>query len=108
MNIERSFDMSVNRSFFDNIACSIKDDWVQIYTENDVSYYGIWINFSLMRITTFAEGDIIEVFYETKEEFITGIQQIVDFYDSVRFNCYHDSHVQFLNDNGFSGYVIGE
>lgn len=107
MKIKRTFDMNVDRYHFDNVGCSIKDDWVQIYTEYDASYYGIWINFSLMKVKIFAEGDIIETLYETQEEFITGIQQIIDFYDSVKFNCYRDSHVQFLSNNGFSDYIIG-
>jgi hypothetical protein len=67
------------RYYYDMGMCS-GSDWCQFDTEQDASYFGIWVNIKDRKVVTFAEGDETIVTAENDTDFKAELQSIVKFY----------------------------
>jgi hypothetical protein len=74
--IKRSF-MHVDRYYFDFGKCK---GWKQFDTDQDASYFGVWVNEEERKTLTYAEGDITEVFCHSEESFQAELKEMSEFY----------------------------
>ncbi|MBI9082705.1 MAG: hypothetical protein JEZ11_03850 [Desulfobacterales bacterium] len=78
--IERSFDGQTDRYAFDMGRCSRANGWIQYDTQQDASYFGVWVNMETRQTVTFCEGDIIEVTCLDKASFKAELDDAAQFY----------------------------
>lgn len=71
-----------SRYVFDFNYFTRETGWKQFDTEQDVSYFGIWVREEDRRIVTYAEGDLTEVICPNQESFATEIRSMEAFYGS--------------------------
>lgn len=69
---------SRDRYFFD---ARLMPGFRQFDTDQDASYFGVWVCAELLCTVTFAEGDICVVVCKDKDHYNAEIQNYIDFYD---------------------------
>ena len=57
-----------DRYYYDFKVCTIANDWAQIDTSQDASYFGTWINPEKRQIFQYVEGDTYITKCDTDEE----------------------------------------
>lgn len=72
--------MPLNRYVFDFRWRLPKHGWRQFDTSEDASYFGIWVNKIQMRVTTYCEGDLIEIWAPNEKAFNAEIEEMCAFY----------------------------
>lgn len=75
--VVRTFHPEMDRYVFDGGICS---DWEQYDTDQDASYFGVWVRLSTREIVTYAEGDITHVTAPTEEIFRAELASMAAFY----------------------------
>ena len=70
----------INRYVFDFRYCTSQDGWRQFDTDQDASYFGIWIHDTRRTIVTYAEGDLTVTECLDHEHFVTELEGLHDFY----------------------------
>lgn len=78
--VECYFNPYIDRYVFDFQRCNTKDGWAQFDTEEDASYFGIWVHKEKMKITQYIEGDIFKTRCHSPESFNAEIADLCDFY----------------------------
>ena len=68
------------RYLFDEELCRAADGWKQYDTEQDASYFGVWVHVEGRLIVTFAEGDVSVVYCLTDEALKDELHKVGDFY----------------------------
>lgn len=71
-----------DRYEYDFKRCNKADGWRQYDTEQDASYFGVWVHPERRVIVTFAEGDETTVECPTQEAFEAEIREMNEFYGS--------------------------
>ena len=71
-----------DRYRYDFKLCKKSDGWKQYDTEQDASYFGVWVHPESRVIVTFAEGDETTVTCPTQEAFEAEIREMNEFYGS--------------------------
>ena len=56
------------------------EGWEQYDTDQDASYFGVWVNREALATVTYAEGDVCVVRCATGEEFTRELKSMADFY----------------------------
>lgn len=67
-----------SRYVYDNRL--LAQGWEQYDTDQDASYFGVWVNRELRAIATFAEGDRSVVICVTRASFGAELAHMADFY----------------------------
>lgn len=80
--IKRYFIVSGDRYRFDFEACTSEYGWQQYDTDQDASYFGVWVHIKDREIVTYAKGDVSVVRCATVEQFQREIEIMNDFYGS--------------------------
>jgi len=78
--IIRSFDPSTDRYAFDFGRCCHTKGWKQWDTDQDASYFGVWVHPEKMQVITYAEGDIVQVKCPSMAAFKQELQAMADCY----------------------------
>jgi len=78
--IARTFHPEIDRYVFDMRRCVFDDGWEQYDTNQDASYFGVWVRLSTRETVTYAEGDITHVTAPTDEAFAAELASMADFY----------------------------
>ncbi len=78
--IDRAFYCERERYHYDFEACTIADGWEQWDTENDASYFGVWIHRADRLVVQFIEGDEVTVSCATDERFSAELTAMAEFY----------------------------
>ena len=76
--IFRGHRLNGSRYFFDNLLCP--QGWKQYDTQQDASYFGVWVNPNKGMVLTFAEGDISLVYCASRQMFLTELKAMAAFY----------------------------
>ena len=76
---------TITRDFFHDrdrydYDVSLGKSWEQFDTDQDASYYGVWVNISERKILSFVEGDEILSESPTLEIFRAELQALADFH----------------------------
>lgn len=71
---------SRDRLHFDFNECKSEDGWKQYQTEQDASYFGMWIHIEKRMTVTYVEGDLIVVTCPSIETFRAEIEDAEKFY----------------------------
>ena len=79
-NQVREIFVAGDRYRFDFKYCTPDQGWEQWETEQDASYFGVWVNRETRQTLTFAEGDLQLVDCETPEAFKAEIADAERFY----------------------------
>ena len=80
-NLVKGYITSIgSRYVFDFNYFTRDTGWKQFDTEQDASYFGIWVHEKDRRIVTYAEGDLTEVICPDQEGFAKEIQSMEVFY----------------------------
>lgn len=77
--VHRSFEPS-NRYKFDFTECTSAKGWQQYDTDQDASYFGVWVHAKDRKTLTYAEGDVGVVECPTQESFDAEIRHMAEFY----------------------------
>jgi hypothetical protein len=64
---------------FDEVLC--RDGWIQFNTDQDASYFGVWVHYAKQQTVTYCEGDISLVICKTPEEYDQEIKEMESFYE---------------------------
>lgn len=75
--VVRTFHPEIDRYVFDGGVCS---DWEQYDTDQDASYFGVWVRIATRETVTYAEGDITHVTAPTEEAFKAELASMAAFY----------------------------
>jgi hypothetical protein len=75
MRILREFAPS-DRYVYDAGYCSTKNDFAQVDTSQDASYFGTWANPFKLIVVTYCEGDVTVEIADNTAEFIACLEQI--------------------------------
>ena len=59
--------------------CSTENNYAQVDTDQDASYYGTWINPFIHQIISYVEEEIIIKTFKTNEEFFNEIEEMKNF-----------------------------
>lgn len=81
--IWKNFFMFRERYFYDFKLCLTEDGWRQYDTEQDASYFGIWVHETERIIVVFAEGDEFISVYSTQEAFVQELKRMEEVYGPV-------------------------
>lgn len=65
-----------DRYVYDFGACSIKNGFAQVDTEQDASYYGTWANPSRLVIVCYCEGDVTTQIAASPAEFAAALRTL--------------------------------
>jgi hypothetical protein len=76
--IKRSY-LPADRYYFDRGECSIKNQFAQLNTWQDASYYGQWVNPFKRIFVSYIEGTITRIYCYTDKEFIEELELINQF-----------------------------
>ena len=74
-----------NRYTYDWGQCSRQAGFAQIDTKEDASYYGNWANPIDLKTVHYVEGDVSEYEFETREEFVQHIRDLIDGMDRLGY-----------------------
>lgn len=69
-----------SRYVFDFNLHTAKDGWKQYDTDQDASYFGIWVHLEDRKIATFAEGDYYLVECPDDEHLKAELEDMAEFY----------------------------
>ncbi len=69
-----------DRYHYDNMLSQQKNGWRQYATDQDASYFGIWVNVEKRTIFTFCEGDTIFTDCPTLDTFKVELDYMAKFY----------------------------
>lgn len=69
-----------DRYQFDFDLCSPDKGWRQYDTDQDASYFGIWVNLKRRIIMSFVEGDVSRTICPTQESFCLELAHMHEFY----------------------------
>lgn len=78
--IERSTLAGADRYLFDLGECHPDNGWVQFDTDEDASYFGVWVHPEKREVLTFAEGDVSRVVCDTEDGYRVEIEALCRFY----------------------------
>ncbi len=79
--IHDSFHLNRERYYYDQkLVFGKASGWVQYDTDQDASYFGVWVNVGRREIVTFAEGDESLAVCPTAESFRDEINAMAEFY----------------------------
>lgn len=79
-SIEREFLACADRYRFDLGECNSENGWLQFDTDQDASYFGVWVHPERREIVTYAEGDITRVTCPTVESYRAELEDMCEFY----------------------------
>ena len=80
-NLVKGYITSIgSRYVFDFNYFTRDTGWKQFDTNQDASYFGIWVHEEDWRIVTYAEGDLTEVICPDQEGFVLEIRSMEAFY----------------------------
>jgi len=77
----------IDRYFFDFERCTASEGWKQYDTDQDASYFGVWVHREKKVIVTYAEGDVSEVRCENAEQFRDELKAMADCYGPPPPSC---------------------
>ena len=69
-----------DRYDFDFGVCSPKSGWIQYDTDQDASYFGVWVHIDRRQVFTFCEGDTSLVRCENLETFKSELDSLAKFH----------------------------
>lgn len=72
-----------NRYHFDFKECKSEDGWEVYSTDQDASYFGVWVHIEKRMMVTYAEGDLTVVTCPTLESFRAELKDASEFYGEV-------------------------
>ena len=78
--IQRTFHFGRERYRYDFELCKHADGWLQYETNQDASYFGVWVHPERREIVTFAEGDETRVFCPTVDSYHAELADMAEFY----------------------------
>ena len=78
MKTIKKFEMHYNANDY-SVYCA-KTGYVNVYTKNDASYFGIFAHADKRKVITFSEGDVFIKEAENDQEFADEIRTMVEFY----------------------------
>ena len=84
MKVERDFILNGVRYEYDFGMCAPDNDYAQVDTAQDASYFGMWTNPFDYKIVTFAEGDLTIQTAESLEEYVKAVKNLKVAYGSER------------------------
>lgn len=90
--IKRSSHPMRERYYYD-CELNASKGWCQYDTDQDASYFGVWVNISTMEVLTYCEGDVSHVFAQNSELFKAELQSLVEFYNPSAFATTFDNEV---------------
>lgn len=67
-----------SRYFFDSLL--LDQGFRQFDTEQDASYFGVWINKETRTMVSYAEGDLTVVYCPTDKAYTAELQEMCDFH----------------------------
>lgn len=79
-DVRRRFFCGRERYTYDFGPCGPNSGWRQFDTDQDASYFGIWVHEGKRQILTFAEGDETLVTAPTAEIFRAELAALADFH----------------------------
>jgi len=71
---------SLDRYYFDSKLCAPSGGFEQFDTQQDASYFGVWVSREEMAIVTYAEGDLSLVACASADSFKAEIKSMEEFY----------------------------
>jgi len=77
--IERYF-LPSDRYRYDFDLCSSKEGWKQYDTQQDASYFGVWVHPEKMMTVTYCEGDVSFVFCKDEDSYHAELSSMAEFY----------------------------
>jgi len=80
--VERGFRFNADRYEYDFDKCSSEKGWVQYDTEQDASYFGVWVHPEKRLMFTYVEGDTVLVTCVSEESYYTELVSMAEFYGS--------------------------
>ena len=94
--VESGFIFGIDRYVYDEKWCTAKKGWVQYDTNQDASYFGVWVHPEKMIIKTFAAGDTYTVTCKDEESYHAELKNMAEVYGAVirnrtLFNFYYPS-----------------
>ena len=78
--LRRTFHPMTERYAFDGCHCRPGDGWEQYDTDQDASYFGVWVRLATRETVTYAEGDITHVQAPDVETFRAELAAMAEFY----------------------------
>ncbi len=69
-----------SRYAYDTKVCKHADGWKQYDTNQDASYFGVWVHVEKLQVVTYAEGDEITVHCKDKEGLRKELDSMATFY----------------------------
>jgi len=78
--IERDFFCMRDRYHYDFGQMTAKNGWKQYDTDQDASYFGVWVNIEKRQTFTFCEGDTTLVTCSTNEALQAELDDMADCY----------------------------
>jgi len=69
-----------DRYHFDFEVCTAATGWAQYDTEQDASYFGVWVHRGRREIVTFCEGDLTRVICPTQAVFEAELAAMAEYY----------------------------
>lgn len=75
--VARTFHWEIDRYVFDMDRCA---SWEQYDTDQDASYFGVWVRRSTREVVTYAEGDITHVTAPNDEAFVAELAAMAECY----------------------------
>ena len=80
MKTSCDFYLGRERYYYDFKRCKRSDGWIQYDTDQDASYFRIWVHPGKMEIITYAEGDETIETCETETEYHEKLKSMAEFY----------------------------
>ena len=78
--VTNSFHPCIDRYVFDFKRCDGGDGWEPYDTDQDASYFGVWVRLETRETVTYAEGDITHVQAPNEEAFKAELASMAEFY----------------------------
>lgn len=69
-----------SRYHYDFDEAFTRAGWEQYDTDQDASYFGVWVNANERKVFTYAEGDRILEIADTQEAFVALLRRMANFY----------------------------
>lgn len=78
--IERGFHYMRDRYYYDFGKLTPSNGWKQYDTDQDASYFGIWVNIAKLQTFTFCEGDTTIITCPDTEHLKAELDSMAEFY----------------------------
>ncbi len=72
--------LSETRYYFDFDSGFVNDGWLQFDTNQDASYYGVWVNPRLLQTLAYCEGDVHLVICPDADHYNAEIREMCEFH----------------------------